>query len=233
MNLATFRTRVARAIGPSATNADDLTLIDGWVNEGVVQFLRDTKLNVKTAALSVTAGSGDYTLDSDILALNDLWYEPADGNQSVMLEPTGSRDIIRMRRQQSAADVGPRYYAIQGAHTLMLYPLPASSSDKLHILYVPRPSAALAATADSPSDATRGNIPEEYHPVIEAYAKWKAGEAEEHKPSNFGLAFQAEYERGVAKVRADLNKKAGVFLGKATWGRRPVWPVTPGTDIRQ
>lgn len=231
MNLSTFRTRIARAVGLSGSDSSDLSLVDSWVNEGVVQLLRDTKVNQITAVLGVTASSGDYTLDTDILAMTDLWYEPADGIQNVLLEPVDSREIERMRRLQTAADVSPRYYALQGAHLLRLYPLPGSSSDKLHITYTPRP-AALSATSDAPSDSTKGNIPEEYHPVIEAYAKWKAAEAEEHRPSEFGLKFQAEYERGVAKVRADMNRKGGVFKGRKIPGRRPLFPVTPGTDLR-
>lgn len=232
MNLDNFRDRVARVIGMSSSDSGDLELIDAWVNEGVLQLLRDTKINVKTAAMGVTAGSGDYTLDTDILAMLDLWYEPANGIQDVMLEPVDSSEILRMRRQVAAADVGPRYYAMQGAHLIMLHPLPASSSDELHVLYVPRPIAALSTTADTPAATGYGNIPTEYHPVIEAYAKWKAGEAEEHRPSEFGMTFQAEYERGVAKIRADLNKKAGVFKARKRAGRRPVWPLTPGTDLR-
>lgn len=231
MNLLSYRTRVARAIGMSLSDSTDTSLIDGWVNEGVVQFLRETKANQKTAVLAVTGGSGDYTLDTDILSLTDLYYEPANAVQNVMLEPVDSREIRRMRLSQSTADVSPRYYALQGAHLIMLYPNPGSSSDKLHLIYTPRP-AGLAATGDSPSDPARGNIPEEYHQVIEAYAKWKAAEAEDHRPSEYGLNFQAEYERSISKVRADLNRKSGVFLGRAIPGRRPTFPLTNGTDIR-
>lgn len=233
MNLATFRNRIARSIGLSQTKTEDLTLIDGWVNEGVLQLLKDTKLNMRTAVLAVTAGSGDYTLDTEILAMKSLWYQPANGIQDVLLEPVDSQDILRFRRQQAAADVSPRYYALEGNDLLMLYPNPGDNSDELHILYVPAPTAVLSSTADSPSDATRGNIPAQYHPVIEAYAKWKAGEAMEHRPSEYGMTFQAEYERGTGKVRADINRKAGVFKGKKIAGRRPVFPLTPGTDFRQ
>ena len=169
MNLDQYRTRVARAVGMSASDSDDLSLIDSWVNEGVVEFLKDTKVNQVTAALSVTAGSGDYTLDSDILSMTDIWYAPSDGNQDTLLEPVASSHIIEMRRYQAAADVAPRYYALQGAHLLMMYPYPASDSDVLHIVYTPRP-AAMSVTSDAPSDAAKGNVPEEYHSVIEAYA---------------------------------------------------------------
>lgn len=234
MNLADYRTRIARVVGMSASDSDDLDLIDSWVNEGVVEFLKDTKVNQVSAALAVTAGSGDYTLDDDILAMTDLWFEPADGSFQRMLEPVDSRSILDMRRYQSAASVTPMYYALQGAHMLMLYPAPASSSDLLHLIYTPRPTFALSATADDPSTSSLGNVPKEYHPVIEAYAKWKAAEAEEHKPSNFGLSFQAEYQKGIAEVRADMNRKAGVFKARKIGGKRSNrrFPVTPGTDLR-
>ncbi|GIV03982.1 MAG: hypothetical protein KatS3mg015_2812 [Fimbriimonadales bacterium] len=233
MNLSDFRTRVARVVGMSTSTSADLALIDSWVNEAVIQFLKDTKLNVLKASLSVTAGSADYVLDTDILALKDIWYEPANGNGSPVLEPVDSLEIIRMRQYEGAAAASVMYYAIEGAHLLMLHPAPQSSSDKIHLLYVPRPTASLAATSDSPADATRGNIPPEYHPILEEYVLWKAARAEEHKPSENGQVFLAGYERGVAKTRADLNRKAGVFLPRKvlTRGRGRV-AVTPGTDLR-
>lgn len=232
MNLNDFRTRVCRVVGLSPSNSSDLSLIDSWVNEAVIQFLKDTKLNVLKASLSVTAGSADYTLDSDILTFTDAWYEPADGTQDWMLEPVDSREIMRMRLIESSVFAVPQYIALQGAHLIMLHPAPTSSSDKLHILYVPRPTATLAVTADSPADATRGNIPAEYHPILEAYVKWKAAEAEEHRPSEYGKVFEAEYQRGVAQTRADLNKKSGVFLPRKVHGRRRIFPRTPGVDLR-
>lgn len=233
MNLNEYRSRVARVTGMSTSDSGDTTLIDSWVNEGVVQFLKDTKINQATAALSVTAASGDYTLDTDILAFTDMWYEPSNGDQSVTLVPVDSSDIAEMRLRSAETDATTRYYALQGAHLLMLYPAPQTTGDLLHFIYTPRP-AAMSATSQSPSDAAKGNVPAEYHDVIEAYAKWKAAEAEEHKPSNYGLSFQAEYAKGVAKARSDMNRKAGIFKARKVGGKRRGrrFPVTPGTDLR-
>ena len=230
MNLADFRSRIARSVGGlSTSDATDLALIDDWVNEGVVQFLKDTKINVVTAVLAVTAGSADYTLDTDILSFTDVWYDPASG-ESVILDPVDSRELNEMRLADSSAS-SPRYYATQGAHLIQLFPAPASSSDTLHIKYTPRP-AALSATADSPDTSTKGNVPEEFHPVIEAYAKWKAAQADDHRPSEYGMNYQAEYERGCSMARATINRKSGVFRARKTHGRRRYWPTSPGADIR-
>lgn len=229
MNLSEFRTRVARTVGMSTAASDDLALIDSWVNEGVVQFLRDTKLNTRLAALSATAGSADYSLDTDILAMQALWYEPS-GAQSAVLTPVSPETLFTMRMTTPLGGSSPRYFALSGAHTLMLYPTPASSDDLIHALYVPRPDA-LAATADSPSATAMGNIPVEYHPAIESYAKWKAGSAEEHGPSQSGEVFKREYEAAVGKARGELVRKLGVVVPGFVPGRPGRFvPTSNGID---
>lgn len=231
MNLSDIRARVARVSGMSTSTAADLALIDAWANDSVLQFLKDTKVNVLQASMSVTAGTPDYTLDSDILSFTDVWIDSSTTGYDHLLEPTDSRDILRRRVQSQVAGVSPQYYALQGANLLMLYPSPISSADKLNIIYVPRPTSALASTADTPSASAYGNIPSEYHHILEAYVKWKACEAEEHRASENGQMFMAEYQTGIARVRRDMNMKAGAFKAAARYGRRSSVPTTPGIDI--
>lgn len=229
MNLNDFRTRAARVSGMT-NSGDDQTLLDSWANESITQFLRDTKIHVRKAALAVTAGSAVYELDSDILSFTDIWMEPSNGNQSSFLEPIDSAELTRRQIVQSSAGATPMYYSPLGVNLIELHPAPLTTGDELHIKYVPRPSSTMSATADTPSATAYGGIPSEFHPTLESYVKWKACEAEEHKPSKNGLQFQAEYERGVAKVRADMTKKSGVMKARARWGHRRSFPVTPGTD---
>jgi hypothetical protein len=230
MNLATFRSRAARVSGMSTSDAGDLALLDAWTNDAVEQFLRETKINVRLASLNATAGSANYTLDTDILAMQAVWYAPAADAQSALLQPRVPEDLINMRLLADET-TPPRYYALAGANTLMLHPTPASG-DVLHILYVPR-HTALSATADTPSATANGNIPAEYHVILEDYVKWKACEAEEHKPSDFGRAFMQAFESGCARVRGEAQKKAGVVVAPVRIGRpRANWPHGNGVDIR-
>lgn len=216
----------------SPTESSDTSLIDAWVNEAIVQFLLNTKYYILKASLGVTANSGDYLLDTDILSFTDVWYEPSSGAQSSMLEPLDSADLLSRRLLSDPSGLAPMYYAMQGGNTLLLYPTPHSSSDQLHVLYVPRPTSTLSATSDSPSATAKGGIPDEYHHLLESYAKWKACEAEEHKPSEYGLQHQAAWERGLLMVRRDMNKKSGVFKARAKYGFRRDFPSTPGTDLK-
>ena len=229
MNLSEFRSRVRRVTG-LGSDATDLALIDSWVNEGVVQFLRETKMHTRLAALAVTAGQGDYTLDTDILAMQGLWYEPS-GTDKQLLQPVAPETIFELRIPQAQDTTTVRHYAMSGAHTLMLWPDPPSSADQLHILYVPRP-AAMSVTADTPSASANGNIPAEYHPLIEAYAKWKGAEAEEHRGSDNGLQFQAQWEREIAKIRGEMKRKAGMVQPPVRLGRPRTVFVSPGVDVR-
>lgn len=233
MNVAEFALRVTHAIGIDAATANsatsqEYTLFLSWLNEAVIQFLRKTKVFKRTAVMAVTAGTGDYTLDSDILAFEDVSYEPATGTQR-MLKQIDSWQIRDMR-VLSDTTTEPEFYAYEG-QTIMLYPAPRSSSDEIHIVYVPRP-AALAATADAPSATANGGIPAEYHTHLESYVKWKAAEHANDQASQNGAVFQQQFEQGVVETRVAEQRKGGMVIGSVNIGRRN-WRsrAHPGVDL--
>ena len=227
MNLATMRSRVSNATGLTNSGSEQ-ALIDGWLNEAVEQFLVETKLPKQEATLSLTANRGDYSLDSRILSFEDIYFVPANGSQSYLLTPVDSREIRRRRLSQAAADLNTSLYALEGANLLMLYPSPVSNTDAVHIIYVARASSALAATADDPSATGYGRIPTEWHPVLEAYAKWKASE---YNDSPRWEAWKQEWEMGLVKSKIKTSTKGGTRLPTATFGRPRRAPLTPGTDL--
>ena len=230
MNLATFRSRISGAIGLDNTaSSTEQGLIDGWVNEAVEQFLIEVKPHWRTAQLATTAGSGDYTLDTDILAFKDIYLAPGDSSINRQLQQVDTEEIIRNRILLSASTgVSPYKYAVQGSNILMLFPVP-QSGDVLHILYIPRPTA-LSATADSPSATANGGIPAEFHPILEAYAKWKGADYADDKSSQYGQLYLQEWARGLAKAKEIQMKKAGVRTGSAKIGKTRRWPVGSGVD---
>ncbi len=215
----------------SPTDSGDQALIDSWVNEAVLQFLRDTKMVVRTASLNFTANVGDYTLDDDVLSFIDAWVDP-DVGQSTFLQQISNADLLRMRLLTENAAPPTMYYSLDGTDILRFYPTPHTSDDTMHILYVPRPTLSLSSSSHTPSNTAYGGIPSEYHPTLEAYAKWKAAESEEHGPSQSGVTFMTMYEDGVRKAIATKNRKAGVMKGRARVGAPSNrFPFTPGTDF--
>ena len=161
--------------------------------------------------------------------------------------PSGSTDRGRPVRRAAApragghhrheprgrhADHGPALLRPGGREHHLLYPTPLTTGDTLHLLYVPR-HTTLSNTADSPSSSAFGNIPAEYHVILEDYVKWKACEAEEHKPSDSGKSFQQAFAQGCTGVRAEMKKKAGSSSPRsasAAPGR--CGPHSPGVDVR-
>lgn len=231
MNLATFRARVSGAIGVDNTDGSaEQALVDGWVNESVVQFLVRTKAHARPAAMSLTADQSDYEMDTDILAMRGAWIEPAGGLQEIPLRETSPEEIIAYRRYQGInGDPSARLFALQGSNVLMLFPPPASSDDILHIFYVPRPTA-LAASGESPAATANGGIPEEFHPVLENYVKWKAAEYANNGPSQLGQMWKAEWEAGLVGVRISNAKRGGLNTQRVRVGAPARWPSSPGVD---
>lgn len=233
MNLTTLELRVQNTVGLAAgTAGNEQTLIRGWAIEAAIKFLQKTKAVKRTATMTLTANKEDYTLDADILAFEDLWVEPGDGSQTVMLIPMDSYDIREMRVTANAVNAPPVYYYAYEGGVLMLYPTPLSSLDELHIVYVPRPTGTFTTGSDSWSDATRGAIPEQYHDILESYVKWKAAQYSNDGPSQIGRAYKDEWEMGLVEARATENKRAGVRTAYARVGRRRNFPVRNGVDVR-
>lgn len=235
MTVAEFALRVTHAIGIDAATANsatsqEYTLFLGWLNESVVQFLRLTKVFKTITSISLTAAQENISVASTILALEDVVYNPASG-QSRSLEQVDSSQIFEMRAGVSPAPTtGPSWYAYEGQQ-ILLYPPAVSASDVLDILAVPRPTAMTATTA-TPSATANGGVPDEYHPVLESYVKWKAAEHSNDKSSGNGQAFKQEWDAGIVAARSTEMRKGGVLIGSVNLGRRD-WRryASPGVDV--
>lgn len=166
--LAQLRTRVSSKLGLDNTAAGaEQTLVDSWINEGVVETLLALKCYVISATMSTTLNKADYQLDSAILDIKNIFVTDA-ASQSWSLEHVETGEILYMRRVTTATSAPPRFYSINGANLLMVYPTP-SEIDVFTIYYVPRPTA-LSSAGDDPSSSTLGGIPLEFHKLIEWWA---------------------------------------------------------------
>lgn len=223
MNLTTFRSRIAGAIGlTNEAGHEERTLLDGWVNEGVEQFLLDTGMKVALATITTTANEGDYDLPDEVLALRKIWI---DDTPDWILEPVSEEDILWFRR---AEGVPLRYYSIAGANLLQLAGIPTEAGT-LNLTYVPRP-VTLTNGSDEPTE-----IPSEYHHVVESYAKWKAADWDDDISSEVGRRYFEEYAIGVKKAISRMNRRGGRMLTPVRPGRRKGrrWGLPNGIDIRR
>lgn len=240
MNLGDFRTRVSSEIGLSNRDgSSEQSLIDGWANDAVVQFLVETKCYIKSFTAALTADSDEYDLGSTVLSLKELYIVASDGTISPMLEPM-STDEILWRKRFPTEGWAPIGYALEGANLILLSSA-ARSGDELHGLYVPRPTT-MSDAAHDPSNTTYGGIPTEFHETLVQYPLWKAAIWDDDVSSagasrrgaiSMGGQYQGAWEEGIAKAKVRLNKKAGVRWSPARPGgrrKRSFIPTTPGVD---
>ena len=213
-----FRTELEGVLGLDNSLTGDQPLMDLWINEGVVDVLMKTKATVLPFEMTLTANEGDYTLDTDILIIIDLFVT----NQSsdYTLSRITPSELLDMRRNVGASSPS-RYYATSGANLLMLYPTP-TAADTISGIYVPRP-ATLTDDTDEPTE-----IPAEWHKLVSFYALFRAADMDDDASSQMGERYRALYAEGVNQARASFYKHGGTRMAPARLRpNRRTFPANP------
>jgi hypothetical protein len=217
--LATLRSSVSAKLGLDNTaGSAEQVLTDSWCNEAVVEILLRTHCTVETGNMTTTANVWDYQLDTDILAMRDIWREDAQGAIDPVLR-LSEQEILDLHRSATSSNASYTRYAVSGANLLLIWPKP-SAVYTLNLLYVPRPTVMSSASHD-PSSLTFGRIPTEFHKAIEYYALWQGGEYDESKSSQGGERYRALFENYLASViRPAMRRKGGIDMPQV---RRGSW----------
>lgn len=221
--LTDFRTRVAAKLGLDNSTDGDQALIDSWVNEGVVDVVLRSRCKVSRAELALTAGSNDYTIDTDIMRVLEMTISTS--TQTYAMDRKTVDEILRLRRA-GPGTAPARFYAVAGSNLLMLYPTPGEG-EELTMYYVPRPTT-LSGASDSPNE-----IPSEFHKLVEWYALSEGADYDDDSSSGQGSMYLAKYEAGLARLKKSIVLKGGTRLAPATPGRRrrPLVPDNNSTDV--
>lgn len=237
MDLGDVRTVVTYKIGEDAESSGTFqTLVDSWANEAVRDILLRTHLFVDVGTMDTIADTGDYdlpdALGSGIIAIEELQIQDADGNISWIDRVSPDR-IMRWREGLDVANATlPRYYSIQGANMLNLYPTP-DAVYTLQFHFIPKPNEANAAGHDF-SDELFGGLPHEYHKAIEYYVLWQASDLMDDIGGAHGERYHALYEEFLNRAHLGRNLKGGrrlppILVGPASTRRsgiksRDVYP---------
>lgn len=200
--LAQFRTRVTSKIGLDNTGAGaEQSLVDSWVNEGIIDVLLATGCNVDSASV-VPGASADYALAASVLGIIDM-YATSGGTNS-RLEQLSVPDMIEMRLGDATGTSGPTtYYALAGADLVLFYPTPGAA-DSFTMYFVPKPTA-LSGSADDPSSASLGGLRTEFHKAVEFYALAEAADYDDDSSSAQGSRYRERYQEELRKIRRTLN----------------------------
>lgn len=211
-SLANFRLAVQRELGLDTTaGAADEVEIDRRVNEGVVDFLLRTGCKVTSSTLTLTAGTSDYTIDTGILHIVDLYLTSA--GDVFTPNRVSHFELLELRRANSVASSPSMKYAVMGSNLLLVYPTP-DAADVLTMYSVPRP-VTLSAGANTPSE-----IPAEFHPAVELYALARLASMRDDQTSAQGQRYTDAYEQWVTRAKKAKNLMGGSRLAPARVGRR-------------
>jgi hypothetical protein len=226
--LAVFRTNIAAILGLDNATSGDQTQIDYYLNEGILEVLKNTKCYVASSALTGVS-TADHTLSTSILEIRDFYV--TSGGYDTKLERMTMDEILRMRRISPAVSSPSRYYALAGHDKLMFWPTPASA-DSFTLYYVPYPTA-LSNSAEAPSNSALGGVPAENHNVIERYALWKLADLDDDASSQMGETYRSEFYQGINEMRRHLRSKGGYKLGRVRVNprRSPRTPSDPSVSV--
>jgi len=234
MNRGEVVFEVSRSLGLDDTPVnpdnpgDELILMQRWVNRAITDVLVKTRCRLDEADMSLIAGTTDYRIDDDILAVDEISAPDASG-QPYMLTEVPNQTITDILYQDAPQVPGtPSYYYCKGDY-LRVAPTPTDGI-VLHYFYVPRPTEIPADgttandTADL-SDGTYGGIPSEFHDVVVSYCLWQAAQYDD-KGGGFyrghafapGSAYQALYQDRIKEIRRELRGKAGRGMHMARIG---------------
>jgi len=211
--LSTLRNVVAKKIGLDNTASGDQPLIDEWINQGIREILLRTHCTVEQGSLTTTASTWQYELDTDFLAIEEMYREESDGAVQLARRETAVEIIDRHRGSNTSADSTLTYYATAGSNLLLVWPTPASAYT-LKLLYVPRPTE-LSSSNHDPSDATYGRIPAEFHKLIELWTLAEAADYDDDAGSQHGDRYRFQFEEGIKRMRAAIRGKGGKRLAPA------------------
>lgn len=192
MNRGDLVDRVSAKTGLSNTaGTEELSLLQKWANEGVVEVLLETHIFIQIGDLSLQSGQAEYRLGAEILAIDD-----GRGSTPAGIGPYVLIGMNEMLERQSANIVSAgyrKYIAIEG-NLMVVSPTP-ESNETLRFFHVPRPTEMTQDSHD-PSAETYGGIPTEHHRAIEAYMTWRASEFDEKtlpmSPKDYFDLFRAE-----------------------------------------
>lgn len=205
--LAQYRSAVASKVGLTNDTTGDQGFIDLWVNEGVLDVMMRTDMQIRCATMTLAAGVWKYTIDNAILKIRNAWLTTTTGGYE--LERMSVDDIIEMQLATNAAVSPAQYYGFAGSDFFLIYPAPAGA-DTLNIFYVPRP-ATLALSSDTPT-----SIPPEYQKAVEFYALREAADFSDDGTSQMGNQYLQMYEAWIKRIKKDMQMSGGHRMANAT-----------------
>lgn len=175
-----------------------------WCNEGVVETLLETHIFISIGDMVLIAGTAEYRLDANVLAIDDGRGSTPAG--------IGHYELISLSEMISRQSVGSveasfrKLLAIEG-DLLVVHPNP-SADEVLRFFYVPKPTPMTEDSHD-PSDITYGGIATQHHKAIQYYMLWQAAEYDEKRLPYTSKDYYDMFQGECGKIRERRSRLRG------------------------
>jgi hypothetical protein len=200
MTFGEMKERVRLTLGMSETvSNNEATLIKAWINEGVTDFISQTRAYSRVINLTVQPGVAEHDMANTIIALVDI-----------VLPGYGTLDRYSREDIANAQSIGGYGYAYREP-LLWISPI-VSVPTVIRAYGVFRPQE-MTDDAHDLANPIYGGLAEEFHPFILDYVLWKAGEYVQHQDSGGGEKWRIAYEGqdgfggDIAKAKRILTKR--------------------------
>lgn len=192
-----------------------------WLNEGIRDIARRTRHYRDTAEVAVTAGTGEYTVDADIMHIYHAYFQPDGDSRQIPLEPRAWEAMNNIWWDQQDQQAGyPCLFTTYGyspALKIKLYPVPSVDGDiTLHIARLPEELDVTSGT---------GNIdaPTAWLEVAYDYAEYMALRKDRDPRWQESMQMYQEKVQGMIDMQDHLNAP-GEFV-QAGAGMYPSWLI--------
>jgi len=209
MTLGEMQDFVVAALGLEDIDSyNEVTMVNMWLNQGVIDMLARTRCVARCVRLETQNGVDTYTLDHGILALIDM------DNSAQVADDSGAVYTVPRRFRAGRTDVvtiQPSFRLIR-SDVIQIVPTPSVDGMIVQCWAVLRP-LAMANTDDDLGDEKFGAIPDEFQDAVITYALWKCGDYGDDTSSQQGERYRTLYEgadgRGgrLGQIRAIVNKR--------------------------
>jgi len=235
MNRGQMIFELSRMYGLDDTaGTDELTLMQTWLQRGIIDILEKTRCYVDIGTMALQAGVTDYRIDSNILAVDNITV-PDLLNNPRPLDIVSMLDLLPYLSTVVVSPDAPWKASVEG--TLMRVAPAPTTAITLTYFYTPKPTD-MTLDANDPSSVTYGGIPTEYHDAILMFGSWKASEYNQQGGGFWrghayapGAAQQGIYDARVAEIRKEARRKAGRSLsaGHVGYPDRQAFPTRNDT----
>lgn len=221
---------VAVRLGDSAASIWTAAELKSYVKEGYDELCLSTLMLWKRAAVVLVAGTGTYTLATDLYKVDRITW------QSIRIDPWTARES-RDRNAYYRTTQGNVYAYVQeldGLGTIRLINVPAASSTTdLYVEYFRR-GATLSA------DGTALEIPDRYTDYVVWYAMARALERDGRgQDTELAAHYQGRYLEGLKRIKKRKSQihssrigQMGGMDGTQREPGYPQWPSNYGVPVR-